>query len=274
MSNSYSPNQRGRGFTLIELLVVISIIAILAGMLLPAIGMVRAGAQKANCGNNQRQIVLGMNVYANDNDQSWPVLLSTVNNGTFAAATTPVAPGAAAATVTMNSFEYLANITGGDLASKSFTCPSNSAVKPPSTNNIAASVLTVAGTWSAAVAATATNVQAYAYDWAVPSNSTAIRTVLADRPKYATAAQGDMTNHKTVAMAAFADGHVGNINKTATTVAGNATWAQSAAATTYFAENKDAYGSGGSDNIYDDNLDGGSSSLTNAGGSTSRAFVK
>ena len=66
------PGRTTRGFTLIELLVVVSIIALLVSILLPALGKAREGAKRAVCLSNQHQIVLGIIVYATENDDRFP----------------------------------------------------------------------------------------------------------------------------------------------------------------------------------------------------------
>lgn len=74
-------SRSGRGFTLIELLVVISIIALLLGVLLPALGQARETARAAQCMSNARQMTLALATYTQDYDGSYVTYAYVADGG-------------------------------------------------------------------------------------------------------------------------------------------------------------------------------------------------
>lgn len=194
-----------RAFTLIELLVVISIIAILAALLLPALRLVRASAQQSNCGSNQRQILLACQVYRNDNDDLWP-FRPTKDDGGYQPA---ILTSSNYIFYTPGTFEFMTVKLGDECPPRLFICPSkpNRVIPEPSNPNFdyATGNAKWAVGWVTPDNETPSQpaMTSYAYDWAVPANAKASRPVLGDRPWDTTT----FTHGKTTVVA-FADGHI------------------------------------------------------------------
>jgi prepilin-type N-terminal cleavage/methylation domain-containing protein/prepilin-type processing-associated H-X9-DG protein len=256
------PTSTSHAFTLIELLVVISIIAILAGMLIPTVQILLARARQTACANNQKQIVLGMLTYAQDNDGRWPVYYAKADGSSAGKATGATAPAGTDATATAcASLELTSAWSDGDIGRQIFRCPALPEVSPASEANL--KLPDYDGTPARWVTARG---MPFAYDWSVPANARAARIVLANRPTAEGSPHGRTIN------AVYGDGHVGTLVVRSSAPTGTATVAtdgNAAVVTAVNSELEDAT----VDGVYDGNGDGTGSALGGRGSRT-RTWVR
>ena len=125
-----------RAFTLIELLVVVAIIALLLGILLPALGRAREIANRSVCGANVKSVITSMMIYSVSNEDRFPAYAGSPTTGSIFQSGGRTADAPIQAEIDSISSPLWSMIRDGSMGPKSFVCPSTSDLQDPLTTTV------------------------------------------------------------------------------------------------------------------------------------------
>ncbi len=119
-----------KGFTLVELLVVISIIAILAGLLLPALSRAKTKAVGVECLGNKRQLSIAWLMYADENEERFPSNSAEGGHGWIGGVMDFLGSNLDNTNTLLLSDARFATLSPYSQATKLFKCPSDRSTVP------------------------------------------------------------------------------------------------------------------------------------------------
>ena len=190
------------GMTLVATVVVTVLIGVIAVVMLPICDQVnRRTVRRAYCGNHQRQVVLAMLVYQNDQNQQWPVLpCSRTGSVTW----DPAQIDGRATTVA--TLEYLVQYAGGELSERALHCPASGNRSRLDASHLDTEHPERPPTISRWAVLPSRDQPDVVYDWTTPQRAGTTRAVSACRPATATT-----THHGDEVYTIFGDLHVGTL---------------------------------------------------------------
>jgi len=193
-----------RGFTLIELLVVIAIIAILAAILFPVFAKAREKARQVNCLSNQRQMAIGVIMYAQDTNEILPAATGWESTLSLSGKVL-ICPDALAGAQSYVYYDGLAGKSLATLRNPVQTMVTADGVHATSSNPLWAQGVTGWYTGGAGIIANAANVQSWSPTFRPAWDG------ITNAIDVCYSSQDLAFRHSTMAIMSFLDGHVQTI---------------------------------------------------------------